>query len=171
VGAAVRLEPMDEAQFRESLERSIVRHGSEMVRRGHWTEAAARETARGEFAQLLPEGRETVNHRFRSILDASSGARVGETWCTVRVHGGKLQYWVDWLWIDEPHRRKGYARATLRALTEEAAREGADRIGLFVLSENLPARTLYEDLGFQEESRRMIRRFSDPARPTSSPST
>jgi ribosomal protein S18 acetylase RimI-like enzyme len=166
MSATVRFEPMDEAQFRESVERSIVRHGSDMVRRGHWTEEAARETARGEFAQMLPEGRQTVNRRFRTILDAGTGTRVGETWCTVRVHGGKLQYWVDWLWIDEAHRRRGFARAALRALTEEAAREGADRIGLYVMSENLPARTLYEGLGFQEESRRLIRRFSEPEEST-----
>jgi len=164
--ARVRFEPMDEAQFRESLEQSIVRHAAEMVRRGHWTEAASRETARGEFALLLPQGRQTANRRFRTIRDAASGTRVGETWTTARPHGGKLQYWVDWLWIDEPHRRKGYARAALRALTEEAVRAGADRVGLVVLSDNLPASTLYEELGFRDESRRMILRFAGTGRPT-----
>jgi ribosomal protein S18 acetylase RimI-like enzyme len=164
MSATVRFEPMDEAQFQDSLERSVVRHAADMARRGHWTEAASRETARAEFAQLLPEGRQTANHRFRTIVDPASGTRVGETWCTVRFHGGKTQYWVDWLWIDEPHRRKGFGRAALRALTEEAVREGADRLGLFVIADNLPARSLYEDLGFREESRRMILRLAAPER-------
>lgn len=124
MSATVRFEPMDEAQFRESLERSILRQGSDMVRRGYWIESAARESARGEFAQLLPDGRQTANRRCRTILDAESGNPVGETWCTVRFHGGKLEYWVDWLWIDERHRRRGFGRAALRALSEEAAREG-----------------------------------------------
>jgi RimJ/RimL family protein N-acetyltransferase len=161
----VRLEPMDEGEFRESLDRSIVRHGAEMVRRGHWTEAAAREASRAEFAQLLPQGRQTENRRFRTILDAATGTRVGETWNTVRAQGGKLQYWVDWLWIDEAHRRQGYARAALRALADEAGREGAERLGLYVISENLPARALYEGLGFREESRRMLLRLADTGRP------
>jgi ribosomal protein S18 acetylase RimI-like enzyme len=160
MSARVRLEPMDEEQFRDSLERSIVRHGTSMVRRGYWAGAVARATARAEFALMLPKGRRTANHRFRTIVDADSGGRVGETWCTVRVHGGKLQYWVDWLWIDEPHRRAGFGRAALRALAMEAAAEGADRLGLSVLADNLPAQTLYESLGFRDESRRMVLRLA-----------
>ena len=156
---SVRFVPMDEEQFRESLERSIARYASDMTRRGLWTEAAALETSRAEFAQLLPEGRQTLNHRFRTILDAETGTRVGETWCTVRRHGGKLQYWIDWLLIEEPHRRRGFGRAALRALTEEALAEGAERAGLYVVSDNLPARTLYEGVGFREDGRRMILRF------------
>jgi ribosomal protein S18 acetylase RimI-like enzyme len=160
MSARVRFEPMDEEQFRDSLERGIIRHGTEMARRGHWTESDAPAAARAEFAQLLPEGWRTANHRFRTIVDAASAARVGETWCTVRVHGGKVQYWVDWLWIDEPHRRKGFAHAALLALAEEAASEGADRLGLSVLADNVPARSLYEALGFRDESHRMILRLS-----------
>jgi ribosomal protein S18 acetylase RimI-like enzyme len=162
MGASVRLEPMDEGQFQDSVSRSTVRHSADMVRRGHWADPGALEAARAEFAQLLPQGRATPNRRFRTIVDATTGARVGETWCTVRFHGGKLQYWIDWLWVDEAHRRKGFARATLLVLREEALREGADRVGLFVISDNLPARTLYEDLGYREESRRMILRFDGP---------
>ncbi len=156
MGATVRFVPMDEEEFRASVEQGIVRHGIDMVRRGHWTEADAPSAARAEFALLLPDGRRTANRRFRTIVDAASGERVGETWCTVRTHGGKLQYWIDWLGIDEARRRQGYGRAALRALAEEAAREGAERIGLFVISDNVPARTLYEALGFREESRRLI---------------
>ncbi len=159
MAVTVRFVPMDEAQFRESLERGVVRYATDMTRRGLWTEAAAGETARAEFAQLLPEGRQTANHRFRTIVDGESGARVGESWCTVRLHGGKLQYWVDWLMIEETHRRKGFGRAALRALTEEAAAEGAEQIGLYVISDNLPALTLYEDVGFREYGRRMTLRL------------
>ena len=158
----IRLEPMSEAQFQESLEQGIVRLAAEMTRRGHWTEAESRESARSEFAQMLPEGGRTANRRFRVIVDAESGRRVGETWCTVRPYGGKVQYWVDWLGIDAPYRRQGFGRAALRALAEEAARDGADRIGLSVISDNGPARALYEQMGFRDETRRMILRFREP---------
>jgi ribosomal protein S18 acetylase RimI-like enzyme len=156
---------MDDAQFAKSLDQSIVRHARDKVRRGHWTEASAQSTARDEFLQLLPQGRRTPNHRFFTVMDAGSGGRVGEMWCTVRSQGGKLQFWIDWLWIDPALRRRGYATAVLRHTAALARREGADRCGLFVLSDNAPARTLYERLGFREESRRMILRFGSPRDP------
>ena len=145
---SVRLEPMSEAEFRESLHRSVLRHAADYVRRGYWTEARSVEAMEKEFAHLLPNGRETPDHSFAHVVDDASGQRVGETWYQAREQGGKVRFWVDWIAIDPEHRRKGYATATLLRLEEAATRCGADRIGLGVWLDNPGAVALYEKLGY-----------------------
>jgi hypothetical protein len=141
----VQLEEMTDAEFERSRDRSIPMHAADSVRRGFWTPAAALETSRAEFAGLLPEGRRTSNKHFAKIVDDASGAVVGETWYTVQERGGKIQFFVDWIWI-EPER-----------LFDLAARSGADRVGLFVLDDNEGAKALYRKLGFQISAMRMVR--------------
>ncbi|HVZ09233.1 GNAT family N-acetyltransferase [Rhodopila sp.] len=46
-------------------------------------------------------------------------------------------------------RRQGAANRVMRALETWAAAQGADLLGLQVVSTNIPARTLYENLGFR----------------------
>jgi N-acetylglutamate synthase len=48
----------------------------------------------------------------------------------------------------ERHRRKGAARAIMRAIAEWSLRQGAERLLLQVLRDNHPAIAMYEQLGF-----------------------
>jgi len=144
----VRLDPMTEDEFRESFERAVARHAVDFVRRGNWTEAKATEASRFELNSFLPQGRESPHHHFVKVMDESSGCQVGETWYLARPEGGKLKFWVDWLWTEPQHRRQGYATAVLQQLSKEAAKLGADRIGLFVFMDNPNAVALYTKLGF-----------------------
>ena len=121
---SVRLEPMSDADFRDSVQRSVTRHAADYVRRGLWAEAGSLEVSKKEFAELLPQGRETLNRYFATGVDQKTGQRVGETWYLVQPRAGKVRYWIDWIWIDPNHRRKGYAVATLQLLEEEARRRG-----------------------------------------------
>jgi GNAT superfamily N-acetyltransferase len=153
----VRLEPMSEADFRESVRRSISRHAADYVRRGLWSEKASLEAMEKEFARLLPNGRETPDRCFANVVDSGSGRRVGETWYTAQEQGGRIRFWVDWIWIDSEHRRKGYATATLLRLEGEALKRGADRIGLSVWFDNPDAIALYSKLGYAPASMWMLK--------------
>ncbi|MCI4351390.1 MAG: GNAT family N-acetyltransferase [Thermoplasmata archaeon] len=145
----IRLVPMSEREFESSLERAVPRHAAECVRRGLWTESAAVEASRLEFAQLLPQGIRTPHRHFCTAIDAASGAPVGETWYFVQEKGGKTQFWIDWIWIDPRHRRQGHASRVLEHLAEIARVRGADRIGLSVVSDNPGAIALYAKLGYE----------------------
>lgn len=160
----VRIAPFDEAEFLESRDRSIQRHADAGVRRGIFKREDSRVAAQTEFDQLLPQGRLTPNVHFCKILDEATGARVGETWYTVRTHGGKVQFWIDWILIDEPHRRRGLATQALSRLAEMARAEGADRLGLFVHADNPEAESLYRRLGFRPTGMRMSLGLTDADR-------
>jgi len=155
----VRLEPMTEAEFRASLDQATARRAAEQVDRGLWTPEAAAEASRVDFAELLPQGFQTPAKRFRKVVDERSGTRVGETWYSVEEKGGRVQFWVDWIAIDAPFRRKGYATGALRLLASEALKLGADRLGLHVFSDNKGALALYSKLGFEPTSLRMAKRL------------
>jgi len=144
----VRLVPMSEVEFRESFERTIVRRAADSVHRGVWSKEKATEAARSEMAVFIPQGRDSPGHRFVKVIDESNGKQVGEAWFSARDEGGKVRFWVDWLWTDPPQRRRGYATAVLQQLSREAAKLGADRMGLFVFADNPHAIALYTKLGF-----------------------
>ena len=142
----IRLDPMSEGEFRASLARAIPRHAAEEVRRGHWTEEEAAGSSQTDFSQLLPQGRETPNFHFCWIVDEESGTRVGETWYNMQTKGGKMQFWIDWVWVEPQFRRRGYATRVFHHLEEQAARVGADRIGLHVLTYRAKGRVPYPSL-------------------------
>jgi len=91
-----------------------------MVERGVWDSTGAEEASRAEFAQLLPEGVRTPRYRFCHVIEQESGKRVGETWYISQTKGGKTQFWIDWIWIEPPYRRRGYASQVLARLEELA---------------------------------------------------
>ena len=162
---AVRLEPMGEEEFRASRERGIARHAAEQVRRGLWTEDAATETANSEFTELLPQDRETPGYHFFKIVDLATETSVGETWYNVKAKGGRVQFWIDWIWIDPAFRRRGYATSVLRNLEDEALECGADRVGLHVVADNDAAIALYSSLGFLMANHRMAKLLGPPLTP------
>lgn len=144
----VRIEPMSEEDFQDSVRRSIHRHAADYVRRGLWTEEESLDASREATAELLPEGRETPDRYFANVIDSESGQRVGETWYLVQLRGGKTRFWIDWIWIDLERRRRGYATAVLLRLEEYARKQGADMVGLVVWTDNPGAIALYSKVGY-----------------------
>ena len=159
------LQEMNQEEFEACVAEAISRHAAEQVSRGVWAQDAAGEASRSDFAQLLPHGRETPNKRFLKVVDEITGIRVGETWYTVKEEGGRTQFWIDWIMILPPFRRRGYASQVLELLAAEASRAGANRLGLHVLSDNAAARALYTKVGYQVTSLRMSKRLSGDREP------
>ena len=58
-------------------------------------------------------------------------------------------FFIDRLMIAEGHRGKGYGKATLSAILEEAKSRGFSRIGLSTHPENEKGIALYESVGFR----------------------
>lgn len=159
----VVLVPMTEAEYRETIEKAVPRHAANCVRRGEWAAESALEASRKEYETRHPQGVRTQDHFFVKILDEGTGERVGETWYSSRQDGGKVRFWVEWLWIEPEFRRRGHARRVLELLAQEAVRRGAERIGLYVFNDNLGAVALYTGAGFAAKSMSMVKEISAPA--------
>lgn len=158
--ARIRFEPMTAAEFEASVRAGIARRAEEQAEHGIWSHADAAEASRAEFAQLLPQGRDTPHYRFCTVIDTALGERVGECWYSVEAKGGKVQFWLHWVWIDPQHRRRGLARSVLLMLEKEALARGADRLGLYVAADNVGAFALYSQLGYRVTNMRMAKRVA-----------
>ncbi|MCI4369534.1 MAG: GNAT family N-acetyltransferase [Thermoplasmata archaeon] len=158
----IGLEAMTSQEFEESLRSAIARRADDQVQHRIWSNAVASETSRREYAQLLPEGRDTPHFHFCKVIVAETGQRVGETWYSVEEKGGRIQFWLHWLWIDPSHRRRGYATQVFALLEQVARMKGADRVGLSVAADNRDALALYAKLGLQTTNMRMAKWLFGP---------
>lgn len=152
----LRLEPMDDPQFAVFLERAIPRRAERYVRRGVWAEEEALAASRALYARALPNGRRTEGQNFCRLVQAPGGTPVGEVWYSVQPEGGRVLFWVEWIWIEPEHRRRGLATEAFRELVAEAKRQGASRVGLDVWFDNPGAIELYRKLGFAPARMSMI---------------
>ncbi|HET7011321.1 MAG TPA: GNAT family N-acetyltransferase [Anaerolineales bacterium] len=137
---------MDTSEFRAFVDRSAVEYAEAKVQSGNWTASGAEERARQEQARLLPQGQATPAHHFFAI--EHEGQPAGGIWlCTDPKVAGGAGYIFD-LFVNEDARRKGVGRQAMLLLETEAARLGLKSLALHVFGHNLPARALYEKLGY-----------------------
>lgn len=154
---------MDEASFQESLKRVIPRLAELQVKRGLWTEKSALEASRSVYTGFLPQGLATPHNRLFNVVEDSTNARVGEAWYRTEELGGKLDFTIEWIWIEPRHRRRGYATEALLQLEEEARRLGAERTKLYVWRDNPDAAALYTKLGYAADGSIMRKPLKPPA--------
>lgn len=159
----IRLEPMDETEYREAMDRAVVRHAADSVRRGEWRDGAALEASRKEMEGSYPQGLRTPGRVFAKVIDGALGTRVGETWYVAHEQGGKVRFWVDWIWIEPEFRRRGLATQVLQELAKVAVEQGADRMGLYTYVDNPGAVALYSKLGFVVQNMAMIKELRQSA--------
>jgi len=99
--------------------------------------------------------RERLERQESVILLASrNGAAAGfcqlyPTWCSVVA--GPIFVLYD-LYVDAAARRHGIGRTLMLAARDEAERAGVVRMDLQTARTNLPARSLYESLGWERDT-------------------
>ena len=162
----IRLEPMDDAGFREFLERIVPARAERWVRRGLWTADRGLATSRQEYASLFSQGRSTPGHYFANVVESTRGKIVGEAWYHAREAGGKVQFWIQWIRIWPEHRRRGYATDVLRLLEATARGMGAESLRLSVWADNPGALALYRKVGFEVARMDLVK----PVAPAGEPS-
>jgi len=72
----------------------------------------------------------------------------GEIVAAVSLNRGRRSWYIGTVMVAPGHRRKGYGRAILAHALEVARAYGGKRAVLHVLEDNLPAKGLYESVGF-----------------------
>jgi len=157
----VRLEKMAAEDFDTYIEKLTANYAKDNVRSGRWTREEALEKSVSQINSLLPEGIETQNHVFFSIVDEGTGDVVGYIWLHIAPGEGPKKAFIYDLIIFEKFRKRGYGRAALVALEEYAKEKRIASISLHVFAHNAAALSLYRKMGYEVTSMNMKKNISD----------
>jgi ribosomal protein S18 acetylase RimI-like enzyme len=157
-GAVVTLPAMKPDAWETWRLGSIRAYAADMVRIGTWRPEEAMERAEALFAKLVPDGRRTAGHEFRSIVN-QAGESVGAVWFAAEAEIGHGAAFIWDIAIDPNHRGRGYGRAAMEELELLARSLGYDTIRLNVFGDNAVARHLYHAVGYTEINVTMRKRI------------
>ncbi len=101
----------------------------------------------------------TLDKAVLYVLDDDEGVYAGHLWLSEQadVRTGIPRLWVTTMAIEARHRSRGYGRLLVEKAEEEAHARGLKSIGLGVDADNVVARKLYEEMGFETVRLRMLR--------------
>ena len=143
-----RLRPMVQSEYAAWLEEAIPAYAADKVASGQWSQEASLELSRKENDELLPQGLETPDNHFYTIIDSESNA-VGMLWFAVKTKFNSPIAYVFDIGISAERRREGHAYRAFLALEDEVRKLGLSGIALHVFGYNAGAQSLYAKLGFQ----------------------
>jgi ribosomal protein S18 acetylase RimI-like enzyme len=148
----VELRPMTPEEYGRWRGPAVADYAQAWVDSGILTPEEAKQRAETQFAELLPDGLDTAQQVFFTPVDGDEP--VGMLW----VHfddGGERRAFIYDIQVWDHLRRRGYGRAIIEALVDEARRRGARSIGLNVFGSNPGAKALYERAGFEVTATQM----------------
>lgn len=145
----IRLVEMSEEEFQAYLPRARKNYAEELSRANDLTDDEATAQAEAAFRRLLPEGRPGAADQFLFTAVDGDGRPVGMVWFGIR-RDRKEPYGYIWEIFLEPEARgRGYGEQIMRQVEARAKALGLSHLALNVFGHNMPARKLYERLGFQ----------------------
>jgi RimJ/RimL family protein N-acetyltransferase len=147
----VHLEPMPAERLAVWIEADHQRYIASRMKSGESHETAV-EKAEKSREENFPDGRPLDTHLIFHVW--SDDTVVGNLWLGP-YPAGSTDWWVFDIEIDEPHRRKGYARRALELGHAAAKERGATTIGLNVFGYNTGAKELYDSLGYEVTATQM----------------
>lgn len=157
----VRLIPMTDDEFQPYYQEAVGEYAQEHVEAGNWHPSEALQQSEKEFQQLLPDGVASKDQYLYSIVDDSTGLKVGMLWFAVRYQSGISPYaFVYDFRIDEQFRRRGYGRQAFAVLEEKAKELGLGTIALHVFGHNHAAIALYQAAGYETTDLQMVKKLS-----------
>jgi len=143
----LRLIKPDSDAFARWFEESSQRQAEDRA----WAAGGSVEQHRAEVDQmvpmLLPEGLDTPGHTFRIAVDEASD-EIAFVWIgTVPGMAPDTRFLFD-IVVRPEHRRKGHAREVMKKILDDLSSEAVKNVILQARSDNGPALSLYESLGF-----------------------
>ena len=142
------LRPMVQSEYAAWLDEAIPEYAADKVASGQWAQEASLELSRKENDELLPQGLETPDNHFYTIVDSESNA-VGMLWFAVKTKFNAPVAYVFDISISAERRREGHAYRAFLALEAEVQKLGLSGIALHVFGHNTAAQSLYARLGFR----------------------
>ena len=141
------LRPISDSEYVAWFDTVVPEYAADKVASGQWSEDSALDLSRKEYAELLPQGRNTENNHIYTVLSIE-GEPVGTLWFVAKDRAKRRIAYVYDILIAPEHRRRGHALRAFQALEQEVARLGLDGIALHVFGHNHAAKALYVKLGY-----------------------
>ncbi|MCQ2008719.1 GNAT family N-acetyltransferase [Sporolactobacillus sp. STSJ-5] len=143
---SILITDMSENDFAPYLEYSTKEYAKEKQQSGTWTPERALMNARAEISRLLPQGYQTVNHRFLSLVD-EAGRKVGIFW--LHLSPERKEIFIYDFEIFESFRGHGLGQLAMQTLFAYSRTLGFKKISLHVFAHNARAYHVYQKLGYQ----------------------
>jgi ribosomal protein S18 acetylase RimI-like enzyme len=140
---------MIEADYDAFLDRAVREYAEDKVKAGNWSPEVALEKSRLEFLKFLPEGTQTPDQHLFSVIDDSTGTKVGMIWFGVLRSSPPPFAFVYDIHIEDQFQGRGYGKRAMLAVEDKVKALGLDRIALHVFGHNQVARSLYEKIGYE----------------------
>lgn len=148
----IKLVAMSDDEYRVFEARSMKSYAEELSRANDSTPEEAMAQAEATFRRLLPDGRPGSKDQYLFTAVDDQGQRVGAVWFGIR-RDRRTPYAYIWdLFLAPEFRGKGLGEHVMRRVEERVRELGHSQIGLNVFGHNLPARRLYERLGYRAAS-------------------
>ncbi len=144
----IRLQPMNETEYREYLDVAIANYAQEHVKAGRWNAENALQSATQEYSEILTDGLHTENQYLFTIVDEQTGDKVGMLWFAATERAKEPVAFIYDVIVYEPFRRRGFGEQAFQALETKVRALGIKKISLHVFGHNHAARALYEKLGY-----------------------
>lgn len=145
----VTLIPISETDYNAWFDNLVREYAAEKVKAGNWPEEGSLQRSIEETKRLLPDGPSSKDAYLFTVLDRETHEKVGVIWFSVISEPPPRAAFIYDFLIYEPYRRKGYGAQAMLAVEEKVQEQGVDTISLHVFGHNLPARRLYEKVGYE----------------------
>ncbi|MCO7175884.1 GNAT family N-acetyltransferase [Sporolactobacillus kofuensis] len=142
---SVQIMPMPKIDFSSYLAHSVEEYAKEKQVSGAWSADEAIQNARADIHRLLPQGYDTPNHQFLSLVDPS-GIKVGIFW--IHISPRNREAFIYDFEIFEAYRNLGLGQSAMQALFAYCHHLGLIKISLHVFAHNTRAYHVYQKLGF-----------------------
>jgi diamine N-acetyltransferase len=123
------------------------------VNKDNWQECAKLPTSEEHARFVAPNVYSIAEAQFYPLTVKACCIYAGEEMVGFAMYGpeddDETLFWIDRLMIAKGHQGKGYGRAAMLLILDEARERGFSRVGLSTGPENAKAIRLYESLGFR----------------------
>jgi ribosomal protein S18 acetylase RimI-like enzyme len=140
------LKELTAEEFHEYREFTLKNYAQSLATHFKRPLSEARGRAERQIQKLLKDGLQTKGHFLYAIIDKSTCRTVGHLWFAVN-EAEKVAFLYD-IFIDEPHRGKGFGREALTLFEDRARKLGMRFLMLNVIGTNEIAIKLYTSQGF-----------------------
>jgi ribosomal protein S18 acetylase RimI-like enzyme len=154
----VTLQRILTSEFPSWLERSCTEYVGDLVTQGRAPEDAQRIAAES-MARSFPDGARGPGNEIFHVMN-EAGAAVGYLWIGQDVTADPGAWWVWDVVINSDERGQGFGKAAMLLGEEYARSHGAHSLGLSVFGFNTGARGLYDSLGYETTSVKMLKNLN-----------
>ena len=142
----LKLIEMTQERFQHYMLSAVETFAKEKVLNGTWAEEQAFSKAQAEYNLLLPEGLQTPNNYFYSILE--KGEVIGYIWTAQSTDNARTAFIYDFE-IYEEFQNQGFGSTSLELISLQTKQLGFSSLALHVFGSNSRALHVYKKMGFE----------------------